>query len=200
MYLIGIDEVGRGPIAGPVAVGAFVLLDKKALITFRGVRESKQLLHEERILWLQKIKQEQMKARVDFAVTLVSEKIIDTKGLSFAINHALKTSLKKLKVKPDECIVLLDGGLKAPKNYTNQKTIIKGDEKEKVIALASIAAKVTRDLIMIESKKKFQNFSFDLHKGYGTPLHYKEIEKYGLTPLHRRSFVKNAKNLAKIKN
>lgn len=200
MVIIGIDEVGRGPIAGPVAVGAFALIDRKALITFRGVRESKQLLHEERMEWLKQIEEEKSKARVNYAVTLVSEKIIDTKGLSYAINHALKASLKKLGVDPQECSVLLDGGLKAPKIYKNQKTIIKGDEKEKVIALASITAKVTRDLIMIESKKKYKNYSFDLHKGYGTPLHYQEIQKYGLTPIHRRSFLKNLKNLAKIKN
>jgi ribonuclease HII len=190
MYLIGIDEVGRGPIAGPVAVGAFALMDTEALKRFRGVKESKQLPHAERVKWLQRIDEEKVKNRIDYAVTMVSEKIIDSRGLSFAIRFALKTSLKKLGLKPSECTVLLDGGLRAPKTYKNQKTIIKGDEKETVIALASIAAKVTRDLKMIELKKKYNNFSFDTHKGYGTPEHYAEIRKFGLTPLHRRSFLK----------
>jgi len=190
MYIIGIDEVGRGPIAGPVAVGAFVLLDPKIRRHFKGAKESKQLTHEARLSWLQKINQEKKRGRIGYEVTMVSGKIIDSKGLSFAIKTALATSLKKLNVPANECRVFLDGGLKAPEIYKKQKTIIKGDEKEMVIALASIVAKVRRDRYMITLAKKYASYGFDIHKGYGTRAHYEAIQKYGLTPLHRRSFLK----------
>lgn len=86
--------------------------------------------------------------------------------------------------------VLLDGGLRAPVHYTNQQTIIKGDEKELVIALASIVAKVTRDKRMVALAKKFPAYGFEKHKGYGTRAHYEAIKKHGITPHHRKSFLK----------
>ena len=194
-YLIGIDEVGRGPIAGPVAVGAFVFLDKNSSKLFRGVRESKQISEEKREEWFEKIEKAQAEGSIDFEVTFQSEKVIDAKGLSFAIKNALNLSISKLvkkyNIKPDDALVLLDGGLKAPTEFKNQKTIIKGDAKEKVIALASICAKVLRDRKMRRWALKFPQYGFDVNKGYGTRRHYETIQKNGMVGLHRRSFLRN---------
>jgi len=190
-YTVGIDEVGRGPIAGPVAVGAFVFLKPEAKKLFRGVKESKQLSEQKREVWFEIIQGAFKKKLVDFKVTFQSEKIIDTKGLSFAIKNALSTSLNGLGLNPKEIQVLLDGGLKAPVEYINQKTIIKGDEKEMVIALASICAKVLRDRKMNKLGKKHTQYGFEVHKGYGTRKHYAAIKKYGMLPIHRKSFLKS---------
>jgi ribonuclease HII len=174
-FIIGIDEVGRGPIAGPVAVGAFLFLQEKAKKVFRGVKESKQLSEQKREEWFKIIQESKNKGSVDFQVTFQSEKVIDTKGLSYAIRTALKTSLnglvrrnrigRLLKAQPSNVQVLLDGGLKAPIEFKNQKTIIKGDEKEMTIALASICAKVLRDRKMNELAKKHPEYGFEKHKG-----------------------------------
>lgn len=195
-YIIGIDEVGRGPIAGPVAVGSFVVLDKKALRLFTKVKESKQLKEQDREEWFKKIEKVRDEGLVDFRVVFQSEKIIDKKGLSFAIKNALRISIDELvernNLKKENIKVLLDGGLHAPKEYINQKTIIKGDEKEKIIALASICAKVLRDRKMIKLSKKYPQYKLDINKGYGTKVHYEAINKYGLIDLHRKSFLKKS--------
>jgi ribonuclease HII len=154
------------------------------------VKECKQLSEPKREKWFAKILQAQLSGLVNFCVTFQSEKVIDSKGLTFAIKNALKCSLDDLEIKTSECRVLLDGGLKAPVKFKDQKTIIKGDEKEMVIALASICAKVLRDRKMREFGKKHQNYGFEDHKGYGTNAHYEAIVKYGLLPIHRRSFLK----------
>ena len=190
LYRIGIDEVGRGPIAGPVAVGAFVFLNKKSVNFFKGVKESKQLTEEKRELWFAKILEGQKKGLVNFSVVFQSEKVIDEKGISFAIKKALNASLANLAIKPVEALILLDGGLKASEEYKNQKTIIKGDVKEQVIALASICAKVLRDRKMREWAKKYSQYGFEIHKGYGTKKHYEAIRQHGLTFLHRKTFCK----------
>jgi len=191
-YLIGIDEVGHGPIAGPVAVGAFVFLKLESKKFFKGVKESKQLSEAKREIWFKKIQEAQKLGLINFAVNFQSEKIIDKKGISFAIKEALRVSLKKLKINPDKCKVLLDGGLKAPIEYKDQKTIIKGDTKEMVIALASICAKVLRDRKMREWGKKYPEYGFDVNKGYGTKRHYEAIKKLGLISLHRKSFLQKS--------
>lgn len=188
-YQVGIDEVGRGPIAGPVAVGAFVFLDPQARKQFRGVRESKQLSEKQREAWFTIIEQAKKKGSVDFCVTFQSNSVIDTRGLSWAIKKALATSLAALSLAPGETQVLLDGGLKAPKEYANQQTIIKGDEKKVVIALASICAKVLRDRKMNKLAKIHPEYGFDKHKGYGTRTHYEAIRKHGMLKEHRRSFL-----------
>ena len=196
-YLIGVDEVGRGPIAGPVAVGAFVIpiihmKDVKKL--FRSVKESKQLTEVEREMWFKKVLEVKKMGLVDYKVTFKSEKIIDARGLSHAIKSALERSVGGIEFRgnriiPDESRVLLDGGLKAPIEYRDQKTIIKGDEKEMVIALASICAKVLRDRKMVKFTEVYPGYSFHVHKGYGTKAHYGAIKKHGMCPIHRRSFL-----------
>ena len=182
-YLIGIDEVGRGPIAGPVAVGGIIVyhkdLKKYLNKTFKGIKDSKKLSEAQREKWLEKINQEKTLGNIDFKVSFVSHKIIDLIGLSKSIKLALNRTLMKLKHNSDKTRVLLDGGLKAPEIYKNQKEIIKGDEKEIVIALASVAAKVKRDQKMVRLAKRYPQYGFNEHKGYGTKRHYKSIKKYG---------------------
>ena len=186
-WIVGIDEVGRGPLAGPVAVCALCFPVDFKQANFRHFKDSKKLSEKQREIWLQKIKQ---CMEIKFRVCFQSEKIIDGKGISFAIRKSLATALKALKLKPEECAVLLDGGLKAPIEYINQKTIIKGDEKKLAIALASIAAKVARDNLMKRLAKKYPSYDFEIHKGYGTKRHSEKIVKHGLCAIHRRGFCK----------
>lgn len=195
-HIIGIDEVGRGPLAGPVAVGACLISVSKIknLLDegfFKGIRDSKKLSEKKREEWLSKIKKLKAKGDLDYFVAFVGNKIIDKKGISQCIKTAIKISLKKLKAEPSKTMVLLDGGLKAPEEFKNQKTIIKGDEKEPIISLASIVAKVARDRKMVEYSKKFPQYGFEIHKGYGTALHCQKIRENGLSELHRKSFCKN---------
>jgi len=199
--VVGIDEVGRGPIAGPVAVCALAICqnknskrkDKFTGVNFDKFKDSKKLSHQQRLKWLEKIDKEKEKGNILYKVSFQSNKIIDKKGIVHAINQALKNSLNSLcldGIAPDKCQVLLDGGLKAPVEYVNQKTIIKGDEKELAIALASIVAKVTRDRLMVRIANKYPSYDLEKHKGYGTKAHYTALKKYGFSSIHRRSFIK----------
>lgn len=190
-FLIGIDEVGRGPLAGPVAVCAFKMPVKFPTNGFGPLKDSKKLTHEKREIIYFKLKELKKNKKVDYFVSYESAKRIDKIGISQAIKNCLAKSLKNLKIKPAECLVLLDGGLKAPAEYRNQKTIIKGDEKERVIAFASIVAKVSRDTLMCKMAKKYPKYSLEIHKGYGTKKHCDALRKYGLSDEHRRCFCKN---------
>jgi len=188
--VIGIDEVGRGPLAGPVAVCAFKLHTKSLNLKTVSIplRDSKKLSREQREIWFGHIQTWQKEGKCDFAVVMISAKVIDQIGIAPTIRRALARALDKLEAKNSH-LILLDGGLKAPAEFLNQKTIIKGDEKEKVISLASIAAKVTRDRHMFKQAKKFPHYGFEAHVGYGTQRHYVAIKKHGLCELHRRSFL-----------
>ena len=188
-YLVGIDEAGRGPLAGPVAVGIVkISLDFKKNF-FTGIKDSKKLTALGRELWFARTLTARREGKLDFAVSLVSEKIIDRKGIVYAISIDIKRSLEALNV-PTNVRIFLDGGLKAPKPFKHQRTVIRGDEKIPVISLASIVAKVTRDRKMTRLSKKFPKYNFHIHKGYGTSEHRRAIKKYGLTVIHRRSFLK----------
>jgi len=189
-YIIGVDEVGRGPIAGPLAVCAFMVARKYQPYILRGIKESKQLSFVEREEWFRKITSEKKKGRARFTLSYISHKSIDRFGISLALRRAIKRSLLKLEVGPEECLVLLDGGIKAPVEYIHQKTIIKGDAKVRIIAMASVVAKVLRDRVMIRYAKKFQWHGFEKHKGYGTREHFELIKVFGLTDIHRQSFLK----------
>jgi ribonuclease HII len=181
-YIIGIDEAGRGPIAGPVSVGLIMVLKKNKNI-LKGIKDSKKLSEKKREEWFEKLKKEK---KVFHTCAMIGPKIIDEKGLSYAINLAIKKVCKRTNKK--DCEILLDGSLHAPKKYV-QKTIIKGDEKINVIAAASIIAKVTRDRKMKMFSKKYPQYDFEIHKGYGTKKHYRKIRKYGCCELHRKSFL-----------
>jgi len=187
-YCIGIDEVGRGPLAGPVAVCALCLPIKFKDKRFAKFKDSKKLSADQREKWLLLIEEERKKGNIKYAVSFESNTIIDKKGIVFAIKNALKKSINKISSKPNDCLVLLDGGLKAPSEFLKQETIIKGDEKELAIALASIVAKVARDKIMVNLAKTYPQYGFEKHKGYGTAFHGKMICKNGLSKIHRQSF------------
>ena len=195
-FFVGIDEAGRGPIAGPVAVGAFCVeknARKKLSKFFPGgkIRDSKKLSPVAREKIFQELVRQKRNGAISFAVSFGSATEIDRKGITFAIRKALARSVNILGVKPNKCSVLLDGSLKAPEKFINQRTIIKGDEKEAVIALASIVAKVSRDRIMINFAKKYPDYGFEIHKGYGTKKHYQALKVLGFSRIHRRSFLKN---------
>ncbi len=190
-FVVGIDEVGRGPLAGPVCLGAVIFLSTSISRRFVGVKDSKKLSIQKREEWFDLLITEKKRGKINYSVSFSSQKIIDTKGLSFAIQKALAECLKKLNINPKKVEIFLDGGLKAPKKFLFQKTIIKGDEKIRAISLASIAAKVMRDRRMVIWAKKYPQYGFEIHKGYGTALHRKNIKKHGISPLHRKSFLKN---------
>ena len=198
-YYIGIDEVGRGPLAGPVTIGAFLVSEKK-LKEFKGDmksrnrkgRDSKKLSEVDREDWYKFFNKEKKDKKVEFVTVSLSAKKIDEKGISWCIKKAITTSLSKLKNKSnfklEEAFVYLDGSLKAPDIYKNQETIIKGDEKNDLIAAASIVAKVTRDRFMVRLSKKLPEYGFEENKGYGTLSHRKAIKKHGKSNFHRNSF------------
>src|SRR3972149_8995560 len=188
-YVVGSDEAGRGPLAGPVAVGAIAISSSFKKNFFKSIKDSKKLSPSDRELWFALALEARKEGLLDFAVSLVSEKVIDRKGISYAIRLGIRRSLMTLGVSADSQ-VYLDGGIKAPKEFIHQLPVIRGDEKIPIISLASIMAKVIRDKKMVRLSKKFPEYRFDLHKGYGTLVHRKAIKKYGLTELHRRSFTK----------
>ena len=236
--IVGIDEVGRGPLAGPVTVCVVVCENQMYTKLKRDKnlpplgKDSKKLLPTERQKYAKYLKSLMSRRHLDtdsyrgetsvtsvkypigisYGVVHVSNKMIDKKGISFCIREAIEKGLKKLKInpvrgregpqrasasngiKPKQTEIRLDGLLKAPKEFKNQKTIIKGDEKEKIITWASILAKVSRDALMVRMSKKYPKYGFEMHKGYGTAMHRKMIKKYGLSAIHRRSFCKNIKN------
>lgn len=191
-YLIGIDEAGRGPLAGPVAVGAFAVRNSAALRKFAGVKESKQLSAKQREEWFDRIRELSKAGEILYAVSYARPETIDEKGLTAAIYAAINRCLKRLETLDEQCReaeIRLDGLLYASDRYADQRTIIGGDESEKVIALASICAKVSRDRRMVQAAREFPGYGFEIHKGYGTKSHYDAIRTLGITPLHRKRFL-----------
>jgi ribonuclease HII len=200
MNVIGIDEAGRGPLAGPVTVGAFGADEKTGKWIIKNIfdgrlRDSKKLSEKQREDMYKKLKQLKNRGKVNFSFVHISNKVIDKKGITAAVIFGVRTSLVKLHHTPNynghHCMVRLDGLLKAPTEYTEQKTIIKGDERDVFIACASIVAKVERDRLMCKIAKKYPDYNFDTHKGYGTRAHRAAILKIGLSSHHRASYCKN---------
>lgn len=190
-YIIGIDEAGRGPLAGPVSVGAVRVPDTFDFTLLDGVRDSKQLSAKARDRWYEKLVQMQQEEFLRFSVSFASAETIDNKGIVAAIKGALSQCLKNLDADPEVSEILLDGSLFAPREYVHQKTIIRGDSTEPLISLASIAAKVERDRKMEKFSKIYPAYNFHVHKGYGTLRHRQMIQANGLCALHRTTFCKN---------
>ncbi len=201
-YIIGIDEVGRGALAGPVVVAALALkinfkinpliIEKKSGKNFKlKLKDSKKLSLKQREKWLDFIKNQ----KIPYTICAESPKIIDKINISNAANLAASKALKKLiknyRLKSKSYGIFLDGGLYIKnlklKNL-NTKTIIKGDEKIPAISLASIAAKVYRDRLMKKLQKKYPQYDFIHNVGYGTKTHIKAIKKRGFSKIHRRTF------------
>lgn len=189
-WVVGVDEAGRGPLAGPVAVGVVMAPSRFNIKKhFPGVADSKKLSPKKREALYTLLLAAARKGQVSFTVEFSSASLIDKVGLTKAISQAINRGVSRLTKNqgPSLITVLLDGGLRAPAQY-KQKTIIRGDANEPIISLASIAAKVTRDRLMCTFAKKFPNYGFDIHKGYGTKKHLTAVNQFGLCAIHRRTF------------
>lgn len=197
-YVIGIDEVGRGPIAGPVVVCACAVeigLSLLHLFPDEQLKDSKKLTEKKRISIVEKLQPYVETSQVVVGIGEVSAEDIDQEGISTAITNATEQALKKLEKQgiSKSSFVFLDGSLKADASYT-QETVIKGDEKIIEIALASIVAKVYRDTYMKKIADAYPDYGFEKHMGYGTAFHYEAITIHGMTSLHRTSFLKRVLN------
>jgi ribonuclease HII len=189
-YLIGVDEAGRGPLAGSVAVGTVMVPEDFDWSKVAGATDSKKMTPKSREHIYKKMLALRKAGKLDFAVAFSSASVIDTCGIVPAIQSALdRALLKVVKTRTLQDVeILLDGSLHAPKEFLNQQTIIRGDLSEPVISLASIAAKVERDRMMSKDATKYPAYGFDIHKGYGTLAHRKAIKSNGLCALHRATF------------
>jgi ribonuclease HII len=208
-YLIGIDEAGRGPLAGPVAVGTVSCrLNDYHLVQkiFSKIKDCKKLSLNLRETWYWRLKEARRAGLINFACAYSSNLLIDKRGIVWGIKSALACALRQLEnnrprgsiknvkhlvfnISPKNSRVLLDGSLKAPAEYENQQTIIRGDDTEMIIAMASVVAKVRRDRLIKRLAKKYSGYGFEEHVGYGTAAHYRALAKLGLSPIHRRSFL-----------
>lgn len=180
-YICGIDEVGRGPLAGPV-VAAAVILPKDVDIYY--LNDSKQLSEKKREALYDEIMEQAIAVGIGFA----DEKCIDEINILQADYEAMRIALSKLSVKPD---VLLNDAVTIPGVDILQESIIKGDTKSVSIAAASIVAKVTRDRFMVEMDNVYPEYDFAHNKGYGSAKHIEALKKYGPCEIHRRSFIGN---------
>lgn len=176
----GVDEAGRGPLAGPVFAAA-VILPQNLMID--GLNDSKKLSEKKREILYDKIKN----LALTYAVAFATEHEIDGINILNATFLAMKRAVAKLNLKPD--IVLVDGN-KSPELEISTQTIVKGDSLSASIAAASILAKVERDRLMKNLSKKYPEYNFEKHKGYGTKMHIDLIKKYGPCEIHRKSFLK----------
>lgn len=179
--ICGVDEAGRGPLAGPVYAAAVILHEGQII---EGVNDSKKLSKKKREALFDEI----TSVCADFSIASASEKEIDEINILQATFLAMKRAVNGLKTLPD--LALVDGNRAPDLGSVNVETIIKGDSKSQSIAAASILAKVSRDRFMLEAAQKYPEYCFEKHKGYGTKLHYEMIEKYGICEIHRKSFLK----------
>lgn len=192
-FVIGIDEVGRGTLAGPVVVAAVLLAPGRH---FRNLKDSKKLSKRQREIWFQRFN----KSNIIYALSRVSPSKIDKINISRAANIAAARAFKNLAVNHSDLAagasIYLDGGLYIKFNSSLRircnkiKTVIKGDEKYNCIKIASIIAKVARDRYMKKLHKKYPVYGFDKHKGYGTEAHLTALRKYGYSPVHRLTFIR----------
>lgn len=181
-YICGIDEAGRGPLAGPVVV-ASVIMPKDSMI--EGVNDSKKISEKKR----ERLYDEIIENAISYSVGIVDQKEIDRVNILNATKAGLTECIKGLKVKPE--IILVDALTGIDTCGIPYHSIVKGDAKSYSIAAASIIAKVTRDRIMRQWHDVYPEYNFIQHKGYGTAAHIAAIKEHGLCPLHRLSFVKN---------
>ena len=183
-FIAGVDEAGRGPLAGPV-VAACVIIDKNFnldLPEMKLINDSKKLSSKKRELLFSLIKNQALSVEI----SVINNEAIDKINILQASLLAMKKSILKSKIKPD--LVLIDGNQKIPKLEISQENIINGDARVWVIAAASIIAKVSRDFLMKELDKKYPEYGFIKHKGYGTKFHFQKLIEYGPCPIHRKSF------------
>ncbi|MDO8624095.1 MAG: ribonuclease HII [bacterium] len=187
--IIGVDEAGRGPLAGPVAVG-IVAVPENFIIAreFPNLADSKQMTPLARVKMFKLMRARMRNGDINFCVRFTSAKRIDAWGLTRAVRSAVSRGVRYLAPEAEGVRIYLDGLLTAPIAY-DQQTIIGGDEAVPVISLASIAAKVVRDRLMTRLAKLFPEYGFEIHKGYGTKTHYQALKKHGPCEIHRRTFL-----------
>lgn len=192
-FFVGIDEAGRGALAGPVCVGAVLMPEDFdwqaafALVTRRGaprLRDSKQLSAQQRDILYEHITTH---GRLKHAAAFVDASSIDTIGIVNAAHEAAALAVRELDISPERVEVLLDAGLRAPSEW-RQQSFVRGDETIPAIALASIVAKVSRDKRMEELAPNYSSYALDSHKGYGTLAHRQAISRSGLSDIHRATF------------
>lgn len=176
----GVDEAGRGPLAGPVYAAAVIL---PVGLEIPGLNDSKKLSEKKREELFDIIKEK----AISYSVGIATEKEIDDINILNATFLAMKRAVDGLEFRPDYAII---DGNREPHTGIQEETVVKGDGKVMSVAAASILAKVSRDRFMLEMAKEYPQYQFEKHKGYGTKLHYEMIEKYGVTPIHRRTFLK----------
>lgn len=214
-YIVGIDEVGRGPIAGPITFCAFIMKSETDILGIfdkRILKDSKKLTDAKRREIRTKLNKLKLGGEVDFVIHSTSAKIIDSIGLSKVIKQSIESCLNKLirlnyDLDKSNTKIFLDGGLKIESEYKSKikkkynyelehEAVIKGDENIPAIACASIMAKITRDNYMIYSANKIYDkdgkfYDWKNNVGYGTSKHYELLTVHGITELHRKSFLKN---------
>ncbi|MFW6301578.1 MAG: ribonuclease HII [Bacillota bacterium] len=179
-YICGIDEAGRGPMAGPVAVGAVIL---PVDIYIAGLDDSKKLSATKR----ERLTSEIREKAISSAVAMIDNQTIDEVNIGEAVRLAARTAISRLDREPD--YLVLDGGLRLAGVNLPQQAVIDGDARVNPIAAASVLAKVTRDNLMDQYHQEYPAYNFLSNKGYGTAEHMAAIEEYGPSPIHRRSFI-----------
>lgn len=188
-YVLGVDEAGRGPLAGPVAVGVVAVPEGFDVAKeFPGVADSKKLSEKKRERIFEMLEKRAEQGDVRFTLEFESAAAIDREGIAPSIRRALARGVNALA--PDAALVRvqLDGALRAPSKYA-QETIVHGDTLVPLVSLASIAAKVSRDRLMVALAAEYPYYGFEKHKGYGTKAHYEMLKKHGPCAIHRRSFL-----------
>lgn len=178
--ICGVDEAGRGPLAGPVCAAAVILPEGYEI---PGLNDSKQLTDKKRRELYPIIKEE----AIAYGIAFVDENVIDEVNILNATFMAMRSAISQLKVKPD--LALIDGN-RVSDFGVEAIPVVKGDAKVASIAAASILAKVARDDVMEEMGRLYPEYGFEVHKGYGTKRHYSAIEAHGMCPIHRRTFLK----------
>ena len=176
--ICGIDEAGRGPLCGPVVAAAVILPKDKCI---EGVNDSKKLSEKKR----EKLYDDIIENAVAYGIGMSDVSVIEEVNILNATKLAMKKAIENLKIKPD--YVLIDGNQMIDIDIKGE-TVVSGDARSESIAAASILAKVTRDRMLVEYDKKYPEYGFAKHKGYGTKAHIEAIGKYGLTDIHRPSF------------
>ncbi len=179
--ICGVDEAGRGPLAGPVCAAAVILPTD---LEIEGLNDSKKLTEKKREALYDII----IEKALAYGIAMVSEKVIDEINILQATFLAMKGAVEAMELTPD--YVLIDGNREPDLGQLAVKTIVKGDSRSANIAAASILAKVTRDRYMMEMDREYPQYGFAVHKGYGTKKHYEALTEHGHCPIHRLSFLK----------
>ena len=180
-YLAGVDEAGRGPLAGPVFAAAVILADDTII---EGINDSKKLSEKKRDELFDIIKEKAL----SYSVCAVSEARIDEINILQATFQAMRGAVDRLSIRPGYALV---DGNKSPGLDIAHEAVVKGDSKSMAVAAASILAKVSRDRYMLRMAKQYPGYGFEKHKGYGTKAHYEAIAELGICDIHRKSFLKN---------